>query len=101
MGAFIVGLEAAADARVTVVGKPAPAFFAAALTELGVDARRAAMVGDDVHSDVLGAQESGISGVLVRTGKFRSSDLEGNEGEPDHVLDDIGQLPALLESHCV
>jgi len=100
MGALIVGLEAAADARVTVVGKPAPAFFAAALTELGVDARRAAMVGDDIHSDVLGAQQSGISGVLVRTGKFRSSDLNGNE-EPDHVLDDIGQLPALLESHWV
>jgi HAD superfamily hydrolase (TIGR01458 family) len=99
MGAFIVGLEAAAEARVTVVGKPAPAFFAAALTDLGVDARRAAMVGDDIHSDVLGAQESGISGVLVRTGKFRPSDLEGNEQEPDHVLDDIGQLRALLEAH--
>jgi HAD superfamily hydrolase (TIGR01458 family) len=100
MGAFIVGLEAAAGAQVTVVGKPAPAFFAAALTDLGVDARRAVMVGDDIHSDVLGAQESGISGVLVRTGKFRPSDLEGIEGEPDHVLDDIGQLRALLESPC-
>jgi HAD superfamily hydrolase (TIGR01458 family) len=98
MGAFIVGLEAAAGARVTVVGKPAPAFLAAALTDLGVEARRATMVGDDIHADVLGAQASGISGVLVRTGKFRPSDLEGNEREPDHVLDDIGQLPALLES---
>jgi HAD superfamily hydrolase (TIGR01458 family) len=99
MGAFIVGLEAAAETRVTVVGKPAPAFFAAALSDLGIDARRAAMVGDDIHSDVLGAQDAGISGVLVRTGKFLPSDLEGIEAEPDHVLDDIGQLRALLESH--
>jgi ribonucleotide monophosphatase NagD (HAD superfamily) len=99
MGAFIVGLEAAADAPVTVVGKPAPAFFAAALSELGVDARRAAMVGDDIHADVLGAQDAGISGVLVRTGKFRPSDLEGIDREPDYVLDDIGALRALLESH--
>ena len=98
MGAFIVGLEAAAETRVTVVGKPAPAFFVAALTDLGVAAGRAVMVGDDIHSDVLGAQDAGITGVLVRTGKFRSSDLEGNEAEPAHVLEDIGQLPALLES---
>jgi ribonucleotide monophosphatase NagD (HAD superfamily) len=56
------------------------------------------MVGDDIHADVLGAQDAGISGVLVRTGKFRPSDLEGNEEEPDHVLDGIGQLPDLLRS---
>jgi HAD superfamily hydrolase (TIGR01458 family) len=98
MGAFIVGLEAAADVEVTVVGKPAAAFFAAAVGDLGVDARRVIMVGDDIHADVLGAQDAGISGVLVRTGKFRPSDLEGNEEEPDHVLDGIGQLPDLLRS---
>jgi len=98
MGAFIVGLEAAAEVRVTVVGKPAASFFTAALTDLGVAARQAVMVGDDIHADVLGAQGAGISGVLVRTGKFRPSDLEGNEAEPEHVLDDIGRLPALLES---
>ena len=84
--------------RVTVVGKPAPAFFAAALTELGVAAGRAVMVGDDIHSDVLGAQDAGIPGVLVRTGKFRPSDLEDDGAQPEHVLEDIGQLPALLES---
>jgi ribonucleotide monophosphatase NagD (HAD superfamily) len=75
---------------------PAPAFFAAALTDLGIDSGRAVMVGDDIHSDVLGAQDAGITGVLVRTGKFRESDLEGNAAEPDHVLDDISQLPDLL-----
>ena len=31
------------------------------------------MVGDDVVSDVGGAQKAGIRGVLVRTGKFRYS----------------------------
>ena len=48
MGAFIVGLEAAAEVRVTVVGKPAPAFFAAALTDLGVG-RRASGHGGGRH----------------------------------------------------
>jgi HAD superfamily hydrolase (TIGR01458 family) len=98
MGAFVVGLEAAANASVTVVGKPAPAFFAAALGDLGVEAGRVVMVGDDIHADVLGAQHAGISGVLVRTGKFRPSDMEESGEQPDHVLDDIGQLPAFLRS---
>jgi HAD superfamily hydrolase (TIGR01458 family) len=98
MGAFIVGLEAAADVEVTVVGKPAPAFFAAAARDLGVDARHLVMVGDDIHADVLGAQRAGMAGVLVRTGKFRPADLAGIEEEPDHVLDGIGQLPDLLRS---
>jgi HAD superfamily hydrolase (TIGR01458 family) len=97
MGAFIVGLEAAAGVDVTVVGKPAAAFYGAALDDLGCDAEEAVMVGDDIGSDVVGAQAFGITGVLVRTGKYRPSDLDGSHGRPDHVIDDIGDLPALLE----
>ena len=81
-----------------VVGKPAEAFFRAALDDLGADAGGAVMVGDDIESDVLGAQALGVTGVLVRTGKFRAGDLERREGRPDHVIDGIGDLPALLES---
>jgi HAD superfamily hydrolase (TIGR01458 family) len=97
MGAFIVGLEAAAGIEVAIVGKPAPAFFHAALSSLGVTAPETVMVGDDIESDVIGAQAGGITGVLVRTGKFRPADLDHASGRPDRVIDDIGQLPALLE----
>jgi HAD superfamily hydrolase (TIGR01458 family) len=101
MGAFIVGLEAAADIEVTVMGKPAAPFFEAALAAIGVDAEDALMVGDDIGSDVLGAQAMGMTGVLVKTGKFRPSDLEGGNGggrdRPDHVIDSIADLPELLE----
>jgi len=54
------------------------------------------MVGDDIGTDVIGAQAVGVMGVLVKTGKFRPSDLEGGT-RPDQVIDDIGQLPALLD----
>ena len=96
MGAFVVGIEAATGIQVTVVGKPAPDFYAAALAELGVDAAAAVMVGDDITSDVIGAQDAGITGVLVKTGKFRDSDLIGDNRRPDHVIDGIGDLPGLL-----
>jgi HAD superfamily hydrolase (TIGR01458 family) len=98
MGAFIVGLEAAAGIEIPIVGKPAPEFFEAALADLGVASGEAVMVGDDIGSDVRGAQAIGVTGVLVRTGKFRRSDLDTDGPAPDHVIDDIGHLPDLLTS---
>jgi HAD superfamily hydrolase (TIGR01458 family) len=97
MGAFIVGLEAAAGTEIPIVGKPAPAFFNAALAALGVDAADAVMVGDDIESDVIGAQALGITGVLVKTGKFRPADLDRPGQQPDHVIDDVGALADLVQ----
>lgn len=104
-GAFVAGLEAASGVEAVVTGKPAPAFFDAALDSLGAapDARpRTVMVGDDVVSDVLGAQQCGLRGVLVRTGKYRTRDVERAEadgrGRPDVVVDSVADLPALLDA---
>lgn len=96
MGAFVVGLEAAAGMQIPVVGKPAPEFFRAALADMGADVHEAVMVGDDIDSDVRGGQAIGLTGVLVKTGKYRPGDLETEGPAPDHVIEDIGQLPELL-----
>ena len=93
-GAYVAGLEEAAGVTATICGKPAPAYFASALDSLGVAPERAAMVGDDMTNDVLGAQAAGLVGVLVRTGKFQESDLE--RGRPDHVIDSVADVPGLI-----
>jgi HAD superfamily hydrolase (TIGR01458 family) len=95
-GAYIAGLEEATGAIATICGKPAPAFFNAALEMLGVPADRVAMLGDDLVNDVLGAQAVGITGVLVKTGKFLPSDLDGND-PPDRVIGSIAEIDDLLE----
>ncbi|MFF7190275.1 HAD-IIA family hydrolase [Streptomyces sp. NPDC008222] len=95
-GAFLLGLERAAGVEAVVTGKPSPAFFEAALARLGVGAGQALMVGDDIENDVLAAQRAGITGVLVRTGKYRPETHRAASGEPDHVLDSFADLPALL-----
>jgi phosphoglycolate phosphatase-like HAD superfamily hydrolase len=46
---------------------------------------------------VLAAQRSGITGVLVRTGKYLPETHRAADGTPDHVLDSFADLPALLE----
>ncbi|WP_416986434.1 HAD-IIA family hydrolase [Streptomyces sp. T028] len=95
-GAFVTGLEAAARVEAEVTGKPSPAFFAAALRHLGVGADAALMVGDDIESDVLAAQRAGITGVLVRTGKYLPETHRAASGTPDHVVDSFADLPKLL-----
>lgn len=96
-GAFLLGLERAARTEAVITGKPSGAFFAAALAHLGASPGEALMVGDDIESDVLGAHHHGITGALVRTGKYRAETLEAAEGTPDHVLDSFADVPALLE----
>jgi len=97
-GAFLAGLERAARVEAVVTGKPSRAFFGSALARLGAGADEAVMVGDDVESDVLAAQAAGVTGVLVRTGKFLPETLRDASGTPDHVIDSFADLPGLLRA---
>jgi HAD superfamily hydrolase (TIGR01458 family) len=96
VGPFVAALEYAARTEALVVGKPARAFFETALAGTGAVPSRAAMVGDDVESDVGGAIDAGLAGILVRTGKFREDALQASGVQPTLVVDSIADLPALL-----
>lgn len=91
-GAFVRALEYAAGRTAVVVGKPDPTFYGTAVDALRVPADQVVMVGDDIHTDIEGAQRAGLTGVLVRTGKFSASDLSGGVC-PDAVLDSLADLP--------
>ncbi|MFN2543568.1 MAG: HAD-IIA family hydrolase [Actinomycetota bacterium] len=95
-GAFLVGLERAAGVEATVIGKPSEAFFRQAVELLGTPPERTAIIGDDLDNDVLAAQDLGLTGVLVRTGKFRPEMLDASARKPDHVIDSIADLSAVL-----
>lgn len=92
-GPFVAGLEFATGKAAQVAGKPSPAFYAAALRSLGRPVSQSAiMVGDDLWSDVQGAQRAGLQGWLVRTGKYRASALEESGVQPDRILDSVALL---------
>jgi len=57
-----------------------------------MDPAEAVMIGDDV----LGPQRLGITGVLVRTGKFLPEALDAADGIPDQVVDSITDVPNLV-----
>ncbi|HMK16472.1 MAG TPA: TIGR01458 family HAD-type hydrolase, partial [Methanomicrobiales archaeon] len=95
-GPFVAALEYATGREASCVGKPSPVFFAAALEGLGVPTPGAAMVGDDIETDIGGAQRCGIQGILVRTGKFREETLARSGIDPDFVIGSVADLPNLL-----
>ena len=98
-GAFVAGLEYAAETEAIVLGKPSTAYFEAALEALDADAHMTWMVGDDLESDIAGAQAHGMKTVLVRTGKFRPDLVERSRARPDAIVSSIAQLPEWLEDN--
>jgi HAD superfamily hydrolase (TIGR01458 family) len=96
IGAFVAGLEYVTGVDATVIGKPSPAFFQAAVHELNRPKEEIVMVGDDIDADVGGAQQCGIRGILVRTGKYRQDSVAASSIVPDGTLDSIAQLVQYL-----
>nr|CAD7576854.1 unnamed protein product [Timema californicum] len=99
VGVFTAALEYAADVKAEVIGKPQPDFFHSAILEMGIKPEEVVMVGDDVVSDIGGAQSCGLKGVLVRTGKFRPSDECHPYVQPDAIVDDLaGAVQLILDT---
>lgn len=96
IGAFVAALEYVSGKTATVIGKPSRTFFQVAVDELGVSRERVAMIGDDVDSDVGGAQENGLVGILVKTGKYREDYVASGAVTPDATLDSFADLQSLL-----
>lgn len=98
-GPFVAGLEYATSRAAILAGKPSPEFFRAAVAGLppGSGIRTVAMIGDDLWSDVRGAQEAGYRGWLVRTGKFREDALRDSGVVPDRILDSVADLREAVE----
>jgi ribonucleotide monophosphatase NagD (HAD superfamily) len=94
VGAWVAALEYATEREAVVCGKPNTAFFQGAVASLGGDRSLppAVMIGDDLWSDVQGAQRSGLGGWLVRTGKFKEDALLSSGIRPDRVIDSVADL---------
>ena len=96
VGPFVAAIEFAAGRDAYVVGKPAKGFFDQVLASIGVDANAAAMVGEDIESDIGGALRAGLDAILVRTGTYREDRVRQSGIQPTRVVDSIADVPPLL-----
>ena len=95
-GAFVTLLEAAAGKTATVMGKPSETFFKIALESLQLSPDEAIVVGDDITSDIVGAERMEMRSILVKTGKFKPNQLENPVAKPTWVLNSIAELPNMF-----
>jgi len=101
VGAFIAALEYASGKSAVLIGKPSDDFFQMALNDMALSANEVAIIGDDIDSDVGGGQNAGLTGILVKTGKYRKEYADKSEIVPDLVLDsiaDLVKLPPFVET---
>jgi len=99
-GAFVEALEFSSRHEALVLGKPARAFFEAALASMDCPPDRAVMVGDDAEADVAGALNAGLSSaVLVRTGKFRPGDETRFDPHPTVTVENVSAAADWIVAH--
>lgn len=91
-GCFVELLEHASGVSAVVTGKPSQEFFRSGLELIGLPAEQVAMIGDDLESDVGGAQAAGLKGGLVLSGKTPQPPGPDSEVKPDVVLESVADL---------
>lgn len=96
IGFFVAGLEYVCSRNARVMGKPNRDFFQRVLDSANVTAQDTLMIGDDIDSDVGGAQVMGMRGCLVKTGKFRQAYYELSSVKPDYVVESITKIIELV-----
>jgi len=92
IGVFVTGLEYITGKEALVMGKPSPDFFMMALEDINLASCEVAMLGDDIVSDIGGAQEIGIKGVLCLSGKYSREHDHHYDIKPDITLPSIAEI---------
>lgn len=88
-GPFVAALEYASGTTAHLAGKPSTALYEAAIAELGMAGRNRAsilMLGDDMHGDIAGAQQAGLTAWAVETGKFSKAEAAQAGVVPDRII---------------
>ncbi|RMH62540.1 MAG: TIGR01458 family HAD-type hydrolase [Zetaproteobacteria bacterium] len=97
LGCFVAAIEYATGKKAQIMGKPSTDFFHGICRALDVSPAHTLMIGDDIESDVAGAQRAGLHGMLVHTGKYRPAFAAASGISPDYELDSIALLPDFLQ----
>ena len=96
-GALVAPIELSTGVKAYFVGKPNPLMMRTGLGLLGCPRENALIVGDRMDTDIISGIESGIETVLVLSGVAHREDLARFGFGPTHILDHVGQVPALLD----
>ena len=95
LGSMVAALEVVISRPITLIGKPQPHFFTAALERAGFVRENTIMIGDSLNSDIAGATAAGLKSLLVRTGNSAAEPLPTS---CDWELPSIAELPGWYQT---
>lgn len=98
IAAIIAACEAVTGRVPKIIGKPFPEIAKQALSLLGAQAQKTAMVGDQLDTDLTMARQSGLVGVLVMSGETTPAKLAAWPAaeRPEIVVRDVAELAGWL-----
>jgi HAD superfamily hydrolase (TIGR01450 family) len=90
-GATLAAIETASGVGAETAGKPEPHMFEQARAAIP-EAKRLAMIGDRIASDIEGGRRAGMATIFVLTGTGTREEAEAAEHSPDHVIENLTGL---------
>lgn len=90
-GAILAAVEAASGRTAEIGGKPESHLFELARQRVA-GARRVAMVGDRVSSDIEGGRRAGLETILVLSGATSAEEAAAANPRPDRIVADLAAL---------
>ena len=91
--ALVAPIELATGKQAYYVGKPNPLMMRTGLRLLGVHSDDAAIVGDNMDTDIIAGIESGLDTVLVLSGVTTREACSKYPYRPRLILDGVGDIP--------
>ncbi len=95
-GSFVWMIANAANVTPKIFGKPSKEYFVQALKKLDLLAKDTVVIGDDIESDIEGALNANIRGILVKTGKGKFFNPLESEIHPNMVINSFSSILELL-----
>ncbi|MFW9785693.1 MAG: HAD-IIA family hydrolase [Candidatus Heimdallarchaeota archaeon] len=95
-GSFVEMIANAANVIPKIFGKPSKEYFLQALEMLNLNHDEVFVIGDDINSDINGAINTNIKGILVKTGKGQYYDSSNSDIKPHLVLESFSSILKIL-----
>lgn len=97
-GSFVAAIEYATNKEAILIGKPSPLYFHSALHMLGYQTdQKFIMLGDDLETDIRGANELSASTILIYTGKTEYPLAQGSSIKPNYEARDLKDVMTILQ----
>ena len=95
-GAFVKMYESLCNTKALLLGKPSKDFLEFAINRTSSLAENTLIIGDDLKTDILGANSIGAFSMLVKTGVYNQVEVDESKIQPDFIIEKINDLKNIL-----